>query len=182
MLSERIFDKACPEEYDDLMKDTITVSRAQEKDLARIMQLLQQVNHVHASIRPDLFADGERKYTQAELCDILRDADRPVLAAYRDGILIGYAFCIRQKNDGNMVPHTTLYLDALCVDEAERGTGIGHILWDAVKAYARAEGDYEVTLNVWSGNDAAMRFYRSLGLRKQKIGMEYILEEQDKLS
>lgn len=59
--SERIFDKACPEEYDDLMKDTITVSRAQEKDLARIMQLLQQVNHVHASIRPDLFADGERK-------------------------------------------------------------------------------------------------------------------------
>ena len=74
------------------MKDTITVSRAQEKDLARIMQLLQQVNHVHASIRPDLFADGERKYTQAKLCDILRDADRPVLAAYRDGILIGYAF------------------------------------------------------------------------------------------
>ncbi len=51
-----------------------------------------------------------------------------------------------------------------------------------MKAYARAEGDYEVTLNVWSGNDAAMRFYRSLGLREQKIGMEYILEEQDKLS
>ena len=164
------------------MKDTITVSRAQEKDLARIMQLLQQVNHVHASIRPDLFADGERKYTEEEIRNILRDADRPVLAAYREEKLVGYAFCIRQKNNGNMVPHTALYLDDLCVDEAERGTGIGHKLWDAVIAYAHAEGDYEVTLNVWVGNDAAMRFYRSLGLREQKIGMEYILREQSKLS
>ena len=164
------------------MKDTVTVSHAQEKDIPRIMQLLQQVNHVHALIRPDLFADGERKYTEEDVRGILRAADRPVLAAYREERLVGYAFCVRQTHDGNMVPRTVLYLDDLCVDEAERGTGIGHILWDAVKAYARAEGDYEVTLNVWSGNDAAMRFYRSLGLREQKIGMEYILKKTDDLS
>ena len=159
------------------MKDTITVSRAQEKDLARIMQLLRQVNHVHASIRPDLFADGERKYTQAELCDILRDADRPVLAAYRDGILIGYAFCIRQKNDGNMVPHTTLYLDDLCVDEACRGQHVGSALYEYVKDFAREQGCYNLTLNVWALNEGARRFYEKCGLRPQKIGMETILRE-----
>ncbi len=36
-------------------------------------------------------------------------------------------------------------------------------------------GCYNVTLNVWAGNDSAMRFYEAIGMRVQKIGMETIL-------
>ena len=36
---------------------------------------------------------------------------------------------------------------------------------------------YNVTLNVWSCNESAMKFYESLGLKPQKVGMETLLEE-----
>jgi len=32
-----------------------------------------------------------------------------------------------------------------------------------------------VTLNVWCCNESAMKFYESLGMKPQKIGMEAIL-------
>jgi len=37
------------------------------------------------------------------------------------------------------------------------------------------EGVTNRTLNVWADNESALRFYESIGLRKQKIGMELIL-------
>ena len=36
-------------------------------------------------------------------------------------------------------------------------------------------GFYNITLNVWSCNKTAMKFYEAMGLQPQKIGMELIL-------
>ena len=52
---------------------------------------------------------------------------------------------------------------------------VGRALYDHVISYARKNGYYNVTLNVWAGNDSAMRFYESVGLKVQKVGMEKIL-------
>lgn len=41
--------------------------------------------------------------------------------------------------------------------------------------WARGQGCYNVTLNVWSCNEAAMKFYEKCGLKPQKVGMETIL-------
>lgn len=70
---------------------------------------------------------------------------------------------------------TTLYLDDLCVDEACRGQQVGRALYEAVLDLARSMGCYNLTLNVWSCNESAMRFYEKLGLKPQKVGMEVIL-------
>ena len=66
-------------------------------------------------------------------------------------------------------------IDDLCVDECCRGQHIGRTLYDAVLAFARENGCYNVTLNVWSCNESAMRFYEKCGLKPQKVGMEVIL-------
>ena len=36
-------------------------------------------------------------------------------------------------------------------------------------------GCYEVTLNVWSGNTSAEKFYEKMGLKTKERQMEYIL-------
>ena len=97
--------------------------------------------------------------------------------AEKDGMVSGYAFCIHQQhiNDNNLTDIRTLYIDDLCVDEASRGMHVGRALYDHVVSYARENGYYNVTLNVWAGNDSAMRFYESVGLKVQKVGMEKIL-------
>ena len=150
---------------------------AQEKDLPRIHTLLEQVNLVHHQGRPDLFKLG-RKYTDEQLLAIIGDRVRPILvAADETDQVLGYAFCIFQQHvdDNIMTDIRTLYIDDLCVDETLRGRHIGKTLYDAVLAFAREQGCYNVTLNVWSCNPSAMRFYEAQGLKPQKVGMETIL-------
>ena len=69
----------------------------------------------------------------------------------------------------------TLYIDDLCVDEALRGKHIGKELYEAALVLAKDNGCYNLTLNVWSCNPSALKFYESQGLMPQKICMEKIL-------
>ena len=97
--------------------------------------------------------------------------------AEEGGLVVGYAFCVYQlhRGEGAFNDMTTLYLDDLCVDEACRGQHVGRALYQAAVELARSAGCYNLTLNVWSCNDSARRFYEKCGLRVQKIGMEAIL-------
>lgn len=154
------------------------IRRAEERDIPAINRLLLQVLTVHHNGRPDLFKENCRKYTDGELRGLLRDENRPILIAENeDGEMLGYAFCVFQehKNDNILTDIKTLYIDDLCVDETRRGEHVGTALYEAVLDFARESGCYNVTLNVWSCNEPAMRFYEKCGLKPQKVGMEKIL-------
>ena len=155
----------------------MTIRRAEEQDKQGILGLLAQVNNLHASGRPDLFKAGERKYTEPQLNDIIRNDEKPIFVAADDNNLYGYCFCVKEQYDGNdnMVKRTTLYIDDLCVDESHRGEHVGRSLYDHVVKYAREAGCYNVTLNVWECNPSARRFYEKMGLKPYKTGMEVIL-------
>ena len=150
---------------------------ADARDIPGMIDLLQQVGEVHHQIRPDLFRSGAQKYDEAALEELLKDPDRPILCAVENGKLLGYCFCILQitKNDPVLCDRKVLYIDDLCVDETMRGKGVAKVLYERTLDYARELGCQAVTLNVWCGNEGAMRFYEKCGLKPQKIGMEYIL-------
>ena len=155
-----------------------TVRRAVEADIPAILRLLVQVDMVHHNGRPDIFKGPATKYTAEQLKDILADEKTPVFACVDErNALLGYAFCVlkQYENDNILTDIKTLYIDDLCVDEAVRGQHIGQTLYEYVVGYARGIGCYNLTLNVWSCNPGAMRFYEKCGLTPQKIGMEKIL-------
>ena len=81
----------------------------------------------------------------------------------------------KQPFSNNMVPFTSLYIDDLCVDEAARGLHLGEKLFARAREEAKRRGCYEVTLNVWEGNDGARRFYEKMGMKVKETQMEYIL-------
>ncbi len=153
------------------------IIRACPRHINGINSLLRQVLEVHHKGRPDIFKGGAKKYTDSELEEILADDERPVFAAVDGEKVLGYAFCILQQHKDNniLTDIKTLYIDDLCVDEETRGTGVGKSLYEYVLNYAREKSCYNVTLNVWSCNDGAMRFYEKMGLLPQKVGMEKIL-------
>ncbi len=154
------------------------IQRAGENDIEGLDRLLRQVLEVHHNGRPDLFRSGAKKYTDRQLKEILADDTRPVFAAVDEaGQVLGYAFCVFQEHRGDniLTDIRTLYIDDLCVDEALRGKHIGRALYEYVLNYAKENGCYNVTLNVWACNESAMRFYESCGLKPQKVGMEAIL-------
>ncbi len=159
------------------MMDELKIRRAAERDIPALDKLLYEVHKVHSDARPDLFKAGAKKYTDDELKTILANDETPVFAAETDGEVLGYAFCVLQqnRNSSSLTDIKTLYIDDLCVDEAARGKHIGSALYEYVLKYAKSIGCYNVTLNVWAGNDGAHRFYEKIGLKVQKIGMEKIL-------
>ena len=153
------------------------IRRAKEKDLNDINKLLCQVLMVHHNGRPDIFKPDCKKYTDEELLAIIADDERPIFVAEEEGEVKGYAFCVfeEHKNSNILTDIKTLYIDDLCVDENSRGQNIGRELYEYVLDFAKASGCYNVTLNVWSCNESALKFYEKMGLLPQKIGMEKIL-------
>lgn len=154
------------------------IRRAEQNDIPGINHLLRQVLMVHHNGRPDLFKANAKKYTDEELLELIKDDKKPIFVCVDETeAVLGYAFCVWQQHINNeiLTDIKTLYIDDLCVDEARRGQHIGKSLYEYVLAYAKEQGFYNVTLNVWSLNESAMKFYEACGLVPQKIGMEKIL-------
>ena len=152
---------------------------AEERDIPGLNRLLRQVANVHHSGRPDLFRADSKKYTDGELTALLRDESRPVFVYIgEEGNVDGYAFCVMKQTAGDniLTDMRSLYLDDLCVEESKRGQHIGRTLYEHVLRFAKEQGCHNVTLNVWSCNPGAMRFYQALGMQPQKICMEQILD------
>ncbi len=152
---------------------------ANNSDIPGMIELLKQVGEVHHKIRPDLFRSGAQKYSVSNLEELLKDENRPIFVGVEEGRMLGYCFCILEEVKDNPVLRDvkSLYIDDLCVDENIRGKHVGSRLYDHVCAYAKSIGCRSVTLNVWCGNDSAMAFYQSRGMKPRKIYMETTLEE-----
>lgn len=156
----------------------MTIRKAQEKDISRIIELLGQVLQIHAEIRPDIFIPDTTKYTEQELATLLKDEKKPIyVAVNEEDVCMGYAFCQvkEQPFSNNMVQFQSLFIDDLCVDRCARGQHIGEGLFDYVKQEAKKMGCYEVTLNVWAGNTSAEKFYEKMGMKTKEKQLEYIL-------
>ena len=155
-----------------------SVRLAQEKDIPEIMELLVQVDMVHHNGRPDIFKGPATKYTADQLKELLGN-DEYVIFVWADenDKAMGHAFCIHKQvvSDNVLTDIRTLYIDDICVSEKCRGRHVGTDLYNAVISYAREKNYYNVTLNVWSCNPVAMKFYESMGLVPQKVCMEKIL-------
>lgn len=156
----------------------MNIRRADLKDMPGINNLLRQVLMVHHNGRPDLFKANAKKYTDEQLAELIKDDTKPIFVCVDEAEnVLGYAFCVWQQHINNeiLTDIKTLYIDDLCVDETRRGQHIGKSLYEYVLAYAKENNFYNVTLNVWSLNESAMKFYEACGLKPQKVGMEYLL-------
>ena len=157
----------------------MTIRKATENDIPKIIGLLGQVLQIHADIRPDIFIPGTTKYTNEELSQMLKDETNPIyIAADENDVCAGYAFCQlrEQPFSNNMVQFKSFFIDDLCVDKNTRGQHIGEKLFEHVKSEAKKMGCYEVTLNVWAGNTPAEKFYEKMGLKTKERQLEYILQ------
>ena len=154
-----------------------TVRRAQERDIPAVMELLKQVNQVHFDGRPDLFK-LTTKYTEDELRAIISSDQTPVFVCVSsDERVLGHGFCVFQRPDNTRLLNDvlTLYIDDICVDVNARGQHVGSMIYEHIVDFARQSGCYNVTLNVWSCNPGAMKFYERLGMVPYKVGMETLL-------
>lgn len=150
------------------------IQLANQTHIPALIHLLKQVGQVHHDIRPDIFPAGTQKYDENQLLEVLADKDRPIFVALNGNAVTGYCFCKIKRHEENAcsVPRTEVYIDDLCVDENHRGKGIATALYRYAVVFARDLNAHSLTLNVWCGNESAMRFYEKMGMKKRNIMME----------
>ena len=152
----------------------MTIRHAETRDIPGMIALLHQVGEVHHQIRTDIFRSGALKYTPVQLEELLQDESRPIFVCDQEGFVAGYCFCILKsfRDHETFIDRTEFYIDDLCVDENCRKQGIATALFDHAVAYAKENRYDAITLNVWCGNDSAMRFYEKAGMNPRNILME----------
>ncbi len=148
------------------------IRQAKLNDTRQILELLKQVNLIHYNARPDIFNKVE-KYNEEEL--MKKVFNEPIFVYEEEGIIKGYIFGkIIEQNDKLFKDAKTFFIDDFCVDENQRGKGIGRKLYEYVKEYAKSISCTRITLNVWAFNNSAYEFYRKLGL----TDLETVMEEK----
>ena len=153
------------------------IQQATQQDIPQLSKLLQYICDLHSKIRPDLFAAGKSKYNEQQLLELLQASSRPIFVSRtEDGLAVGYIFCAVTLWQGEgFVPQKSLYIDDLCVDQQYQHQGIGKALFNYARNYAKEIQCHNITLNVWQGNDSAIKFYQDLGLSVQRTFLEEIL-------
>ncbi|MBO4396374.1 MAG: GNAT family N-acetyltransferase [Eubacterium sp.] len=154
------------------------IRRAEQSDIPRIIELLGQVNNVHADGRPDLFIHDRTKYTAEELEEILCDPVTPVFVATDESEYVsGYAFTQVRRTIGqnNLQDQVELYIDDICVDKNCRRQGVAKRLYEEVVHYAKKNAYDRITLHVWECNPGAVAFYKKCGMVPYYYAMEQVL-------
>lgn len=155
----------------------MTVRKAEIKDAERVEALLKTIATLHHNGRPDIYEDNA-KYNLLDVEKMIEDINKNIFVAVNDSdFVMGYVICYTlerefHNNDGKK---NTLYVDDLCVDESFRHQSIGKELLNKASEYAKAQGCYNLELNVWSFNENAVKFYESCGMKEQRRRMEIIL-------
>lgn len=160
------------------------IRRATPGDIPSLLDLLDQVNAVHAEARPDIFLRGV-KYSEKELETMVADDENPIFVAVSEitpdmSQVHGYIFCQERVEEGDGAvtrDRKTFFIDDLCIDEAARGNGVGSALVDYVASYSRSHGFDNITLHVWHSNPGALAFYENLGMKPLVTTMELPLDE-----
>ena len=160
------------------MDSKVNIRKATKDDIPRLLELLLQIDMIHHKGRPDLFKSGVTKYTGEQLENIFKREDVYIFVCEdSEGRVRGHSFCVdKTVRDSEVLTDVkTLYIDDICIDEEFRGQGAGGQMYRFIQEFARSEGFYRITLNVYCLNPEAVRFYESMGLKPLKIGMEEIL-------
>ena len=155
----------------------IKIRRAEDKDIPSLLKLLDYIRALHHGGRPDVFKDNGTKYTDEQLKEKLKNNEEGIFVAYDGETFLGYVCTIlKEYKDHNiMLDKKVLYVDDLCVSEESRGRGVGRMLMDEAKDFAKETGCASLELNVWKFDGSAEEFYRSYGFTTMSRRMEFKL-------
>lgn len=152
---------------------------AEERDLARVNELREQVSDLHANGRPDIFKPGFCRELQDRVYALWQSEDSDVLVAERDGVICGVA-CVEyltKQESPYCQARRIYYITEFGVDSAFHRQGVGRELLEFMREDARARGFARIELDVWAFNEDAIRFYEAMGFQTFRRFMEWNLDQ-----
>lgn len=129
---------------------------AQRKDVSQIIELCKE----HADYEKVDY-EGENKSVLLSNFLFKKNPSLKCLIVKHENIIIGYATFIKQFSTFDTDFY--IYLDCLFLKNKNRGKGIGLLLMEKIKEYAKAENCTIIQWQTPSFNKKAIDFYRKIG-------------------
>jgi len=156
-------------------QDIIKIRKAENSDIELIIPIMLEISKLHEEGRPDIFKEKTRIDAEKELKDKVNSGISHILVCNINEATICGILIYRVKyieNHNNLKDTKILWIEEVGVNEKYRRQGIGSRLIKEVRNIARKEGCSRVELNCWCFNENAIKFYKKIGMKEQRINME----------
>lgn len=154
------------------MKNCI-IRSASVKDYEAVENIMKQVQDLHIEWRPDIYKECDVVLSYEEFLGAV--GTETLLVAELAGRVVGILlFTYRHVGSDKQVKRDVLFIDAMAVDEAYRGKGIGHQMFDVVKQIVKEKQLDGIELQVNARNAKAKAMYESYGFTEKSINMELL--------
>lgn len=153
--------------------------KAKKEDLNQVVEIMEQIQRLHYEARPDIFKKKTKEEIQKEAAQMIKNKESNVIVAVIENEIYGVLICRKKEviNHINLKDSKSLWIDELGVSEKYRKNGIGKELMKEAENLAKQLGCKTITLNCWSFNETALKFYEKRGMKNQRIIMEKEVEE-----
>ncbi len=152
----------------------ISYREATRDDLRSICVLGQEVNALHHSAWPDVFApSGDPTRDEALWSEAIGQESATAFVAEAAGEVIGFVNISFVSRDPSplLQPVSFARVGSVGVAGVHRGRGIGKELMRQAEAWAASRGARHIVLNVWAFNERAVDLYRELGYEIRSYAM-----------
>lgn len=146
---------------------------AQQSDYDAVVAIMDQVQQLHVELRPDIYRSTDellpKEIFEKEI------AQQTFYVAECEKRVVGVLQIIfRHVQSPAHVTRDVIFIDAMAVDAAYRGKGIGHQMFAFLKELRDAKGYDGIELQVNAKNRAAYEMYTKCGFTEKSINMELL--------
>lgn len=146
----------------------ITIEIPKIEDFAKVNVLAKQVHELHVNWRPDLFLSVDEVISKEYFGEMIQT--RQIFVAKMQDEIVGYiTFNIKEKSNPSMRYRRQLQIEAICVDEKNRGKGIGTELLNHIKEFGKENNCTDLYLTVNKENENAIKAYEEFGFEVKSI-------------
>jgi N-acetylglutamate synthase-like GNAT family acetyltransferase len=145
----------------------VTIRRATDKDIPRILELYRQL-----SFEPDKYEKAPVEDCRQVLKQLKNYSGAALLVAEVDGAVVGTTFMAVIPGFAHKTAPFCI-VEYVVVDETQRSQGVGKALMDYCKQRAKEAGCYKIFLTSDKRRDRAHKFYRANGFESSAEGFRF---------
>jgi len=147
----------------------LIIRKASSKDQSALLNLEQKVVEAERPYNHTIKPENAIYYDLNNL--IVDDASYLIVAEFSGEIIgTGYAQIRESKKSLNHAKHS--YLGFMYVESKYRGLGINKLIMENLIDWSKERDVFDLYLDVYDGNEAAIRAYEKVGFEKSLIEMK----------
>jgi len=152
----------------------LNIRAAKKQDSAILLQLEQQVVAAERPFNSTLKAEGAIYY---DVQHLLADDASHLMVAEINGEIIATGYVQIRTSKQSLKHELHGYLGFMYVAAAHRGLGINKLIMEALIRWSKEHGVFDLYLDVYDDNDAAIKAYEKVGFTKSLVEMKIHLHD-----